>query len=141
MCSRSEWLQGADCVEKLRNSGIDFFRQRPIISRSRMRLFLRRREMAQELRMANLADPLATKFWSPCMARDFTYPALNPSFSTQSAHCDRCCSRRNSSGMADCGPSLQVRTGQDKSEYRTFAAVAKLSDNLPILIFSLEIYE
>ena len=50
--------------------------------------------MAQELRKANLADPLATKFWSPCMARDFTYPALKPSFSTQSA---------------ETGLSLQVR--------------------------------
>jgi len=81
----------ADFVEKLRNSNISIFGQKPIIPRSQMRSFVRRRELAHERRKARLAEPLATKSLSACMAKKFADLSQKRSFSTQSALSNRCC--------------------------------------------------
>lgn len=66
-----EGPQWADFVEKLGNSDLVIFGQKGIKPRSQMRTFLRGPELTHEWRKANLAEPLATKSWSACKARNF----------------------------------------------------------------------
>jgi hypothetical protein len=79
----SERLVWADFVEKLRNSDIAIFGQKPIILRNQVRSFVRRRELACERRKANLAEPLATKSSSSCKAKKFAVRSHKRSFSTE----------------------------------------------------------
>tara|TARA_R110000787_G_scaffold221052_2_gene329775 strand:+ start:286 stop:612 length:327 start_codon:yes stop_codon:yes gene_type:complete len=52
-----EFAGWADCVEKLENSNIAIFRQKPITTRSQIRSFFRRGELAYGRWEVNLADP------------------------------------------------------------------------------------
>lgn len=61
----------ADTVEKLRISDITIFWQKLIMTIGQMKSFMRRSELAHERQETNLAEPLATKSWSPCAARYF----------------------------------------------------------------------
>ena len=78
--NRSEGLEGADCVEKLRILDAAIFRKEPLMPKSQMRSVMRRSEMAHERQKTNLAEPLVSKSWLRCTDKNFADFAKNGVF-------------------------------------------------------------